>query len=125
MGVDFNFYTTVYEGALVPEEAFAPVARRAQEILHADTFGRSARALAQSSEDAPSVRLALCALAELCWRAQQATGQGFAVSKESVGTWSREYALPMTGEIRVQMLEAEQKYLGCTGMLYRGRCRRV
>lgn len=124
MPVDYIFYTMAYEGNLIPEEAFARVMRRAEEILDADTFGEAARTL--EAEDAPhaqAVRLTLCALAELCWRTHEGGPNGTPIVKESVGGWSREYA--PTPAPRVAVLTIEARYLGDTGLLYRGRRRYV
>lgn len=121
MNVDYTFYRDVFEGVQIPQPEFSRAAKRAAEILLADTAGRSAQVLAQNAEHAAEVRLALCALAEICWQTQQTAESGGAVIKESVGTWSREYALPGAGP-RAAMVAAEARYLGATGLLYRGRC---
>lgn len=121
---DYAFYCTEYGGSQLTQEEFPLLEKRACEVLYDDTAGRSEGVL--SVRDARAVRMAVCAVAEALAAQRRERAHGGALASESVGDWTRTYAAPACGETpQTRIFEAERRYLGLTGLLYRGRERRV
>ena len=63
--IDYAFYTNTYLGSVIPEKAFSGVAARAQDELN-----RICRCCQVIKPDAVSEKMALCAMAETIYTAQ-------------------------------------------------------
>ncbi len=113
---DFAFYTDIYLGRTVPQADFDAYVLRGTEILAADTAAQT------SSITAPQLLIdaqkCVCAIAEILYTESISGG---ALKRESVGSWSRNYF--EGASLRRKIRNAEEVYLGLSGLLYRGRCR--
>lgn len=121
--VSYDFYREVYLGDCVPQAEFSACSMRAAQQLFCDTSGASAKSLLAEDADSESVRLAICAVSEIVFRAKNLVQSG--VVKETVGAWSKTYDTPSQSALKCEISATEGLYLGHTGMLYKGRCRRV
>ena len=120
MPVSYDFYREVYLGDCVPQAEFSACAMRAAQQIFCDTSGKSATALLAEDAGSESVRLAICAVAEIVYRAKNLVRTG--IVKETVGSWSKTYASQTQAAVKTEISAAEVLYLGHTGMLYKGRC---
>ena len=119
MYADYNFYTTEYNGSLIPETAFAEQAREANAFLDYITHNRIPASNLPESVMA-RVKMAACAVAEICYK--QVTDESPAVSSESVGNHSKSYAVVNKGfaERQHEKLAKAKMYLHGTGLMYGG-----
>ena len=81
--VDYEFYTNVYLGTLIPQKAFGGMAARAKEAL--EHFRNVYRVVSDGPE---TEKLAVCAMAESIYTAKQRRS---GVSAASVGNVSVRY----------------------------------
>ncbi len=109
---DYVFYRDAYGGALLGEEDFTRLCRRAGERLSADTFGRCETA---GAEVRGRIDLCLCAMAEALAEGERGQDR---LTAESLGSWSRSYRA--AGGSGDGAARAERLYLADTGLLYRG-----
>lgn len=107
---EFEFYTGVYRGSLVPSVRFDYYAGRASDFVEDMTFSRIPQ---DAVPDA--VKSAVCALAELEYKIDN----NLILSSESVGGMSVSYAV---GTVEPSILRKNilKTYLASTGLLYRG-----
>ena len=111
---DYVFYTDTYLGSTIPQTDFGTFALRGAEILTADickTFVFDEKILIDAQK-------CVCAIAEILYTESISGG---ALKRESVGSWSRNYF--EGASLRRKIRNAEEVYLGLSGLLYRGRCR--
>ena len=115
---DYAFYSGEYLGRVITSEKdFAYYALRASEIIDSKTFGRM-------DEITPAVKMACCAAADELYSAETArTKAASGISSESVDGYSVSYRAynteaEKTAEKRVNA--AIKRYLGSTGLMYRG-----
>ena len=101
--IDYDFYVNSYLGSAIPEKAFSGVAARAAEAL------QHLRQQYQVQGDEVSVKMALCAMAEVLYR-QKKDG----VSSATVGNVSVRYENGIG--LRSRLLQQARIYLE----VYRG-----
>lgn len=119
MQVEFSFYQGEYGGTLLTQAEFERWQGRAAARVQSDTAGRAETAA--DEETVLLLKLCVCAVAEALYEAEQTRRSGGVLSAETVGAWSRRYAVPRSAV--PQITAAENLYLAATGLLYRGRCR--
>ena len=124
MIADYEFYRETYFGDLLTAENFAKYASRADAFLDELTTGRykNDRLRAETLE---AVRMAECAIADLCLNLEQASLQSDAawkVQSEKVGnhTVSFRNSAEITEQTEKQIRKTAERYLGRWGLLYRG-----
>ena len=124
MIADYGFYRETYFGDLLTAENFAKYASRADAFLDELTTGRykNDRLRAETLE---AVRMAECAIADLCLNLEQAGLQSDAawkVQSEKVGnhTVSFRNNAEITEQTEKQIRKTAERYLGRWGLLYRG-----
>jgi len=138
---DYDFYKNEYFGASIEEADFPRLALRGSQYIDYITQGR-----AQARPQLETVKMACCALAEQYQviemtqkLARKSLGNALAssegeLSSQSVGDWSQSYlsggdsaqaAANAAAAAQSGLAEIAQRYLGLTGLLYRGigRCR--
>ncbi|MBX3046982.1 MAG: hypothetical protein KF698_08310 [Anaerolineales bacterium] len=118
---DYDFYTDVYLGAAIAEEAFDALALRASEVIDAMTFQRAANVPEEDEATRILLGKACCAAAEVLNMAQQAGGV-VGVQAERLGNYSVTYAASSDKQLSTsQQVElAVSKYLLGTGLMFRG-----
>ena len=121
MYAEYDFYLNDYKGSVIPDAtAYDGVAVEASAYLDYITQNRI------KGEELPSavadkVKLAQCAIADVCYKQSQ-DDVANAVASESVGNHSVTYSVSKVG-FRQRELEKYSKakiYLHGTGLLYRG-----
>jgi len=139
---DYDFYKNEYFGASIEEADFPRLALRGSQYIDYITQGR-----AQARSQLEAVKMACCILAEQYQviemtqaLAQKSLGNALSspegeLSSQSVGDWSKSYlsggdsaqsAANAAAAAQSELYAIAQRYLGMTGLLYRGigRCRR-
>ena len=121
MYAEYDFYLNDYKGSVIPDAPnYDKAAVEASAFLDYVTNNRI------KGEELPSavmdkVKLAQCAIADVCYRQEQ-DDVANVVSSESVGNHSVTYAVSKVG-YKQRELEKYSKakiYLHGTGLLYRG-----
>ena len=121
MYAEYDFYLNDYKGSVIPDAPnYDKAAVEASAFLDYVTNNRI------KGEELPSavmdkVKLAQCAIADVCYRQEQ-DDVANVVSSESVGNHSVTYAVSKVG-FKQRELEKYSKakiYLHGTGLLYRG-----
>ena len=121
---DYVFYRDTYLGTLLTEENFAKYALRADSFLDELTMGHyESDRLPQKAVEA--VKMAECAIAELCLNLEQAELQSDAAWKvegEKVGNHSVTYRnnAEIAEQTEKQIRNVATRYLARWGLLYRG-----
>ena len=124
MVADYEFYRDTYLGELLVEENFARYALRADSFLDLLTTGRyTCDCLPAGAVEA--VKMAECAIADLCLNLEQAELQSDAAWKvegEKVGNHSVTYRnnAEIAQQTQKQIREVAARYLLRWGLLYRG-----
>ena len=124
MIADFEFYRNTYHGNLLTEEDFPKYALRADSFLDLLTTGRYAKDCLPAGA-VEAVKMAECAIADLCLNLEQAELQSDAAWKvegEKVGNHSvtyRNYA-EIAKQTERQIREVAVRYLLRWGLLNRG-----
>lgn len=117
---NYAFYTTEFDGNIIPEETFHRVAARASAYVKAITFSR-----VDENNIPEEVKAATCAVAEIIYKAESPTNEKEKKS-ETVGKLSVSYVTEQEdGQIKEKVLRKKQyaaayPYLATTGLLYRG-----
>ena len=117
----YDFYQTEYYGKLLSAEEFPEYATRADAWLSELTFDRySSPDLSESQLKA--VKMAECAVADLCYELQAEQASNPAISKETVGSHSVTYRTEAEAAagLAARVYDAAARYLMTTGLLYRG-----
>lgn len=123
MYADYDYFRSVYFGGDIPPDVYERLATRASDFIDYYTQGR---AKTYSRDDA--VKKACCALVEQyqvvenCKAACAAAERD--VASETVGGYSVSYRSSHE-ELKAAesaLTEAAKRYLGGTGLLYRGGC---
>ena len=105
--VNFDFYVSRYRGSLIPENAFAGLAARAQ--AHLQQFKRCYRVIAP---DENAERLALCAMAEALYQRRDDE-----VAQSKVGNVSVQYRAEKVS-LQRQLMQKACVYLDiCRGVM--------
>ena len=124
MIADYNFYRETYFGDLLTAENFPKYASRADSFLDELTTGKyECDRLPQKAVEA--VKMAECAIAELCLNLEQAELQSDAAWKvegEKVGNHSVTYRnnAEIAEQTEKQIHNVAVRYLARWGLLYRG-----
>lgn len=114
MYLDHEFYKTNW-GGKAPEEDFTQLNIKATKIIDYYTFNRL-KSLETVEDD---VRYAICELIDEMHRLEKTEGKE--VASEKVGTYSISYALTDSEKtIQNKQKDIVRKWLGHTGLLYRG-----
>lgn len=117
MYADYSFYTTEFNGSLIPEQDFTYRASKASEYINNVTFDRITPELLESDEAAAlKIKSCCCALAESDYRFDQNSDK----SSEKIGNYSVTYNNKPDSERKSDRWEVVDRYLGGTGLLYRG-----
>lgn len=106
---DFTFYTEEYKGKAIIEADFNRLVTRASSYLDSITQGRAS---SYSADNA--VKMAACAVAD-AWLTNE---QGGELQSQSVGSWSKSYAVKAKSTDS-RLYDAAKLYLGSTGLLSR------
>ena len=118
MYAEYDFYTNDYKGSVIPDaSAYNGAAIEARAYLDYITHNHIKDL---SDEIMVKVKLAQCAIADVCYKQTQEDGN--VVSSESVGNHSVTYAVAKVG-FKQRELEKYSKakiYLRGTGLLYGG-----
>ena len=130
---DFGYYQDFFVGRIIKDlETFRTLAERASEYIDMVTFSRLADENVLSRNKQP-VRKCTCAIAEAYYlydtvftNALDSSGTG-AKTSESIGQYSVSWANPLDslesltgGNFPQYLRKICIKYLGCTGLMYRG-----
>ncbi len=124
MIADYAFYRDDYLGTLLTEENFPKYALRADSFLDLLTTGRYENdCLPEKAVEA--VKMAECAIAELCLNLEQAELQSDAawkVQSEKVGNHSVQFRnnAEIAEQTERQIRDTASRYLLRWGLLYRG-----
>ena len=124
MAADYEYYRDTYLGSLLTEENFAKYALRADSYLDLLTTGRYEKdCLPEKAVEA--VRMAECAIAELCLNLEQAELQSDAawkVQSEKVGNHSVQFRnnAEIAEQTERQIRDTASRYLARWGLLFRG-----
>lgn len=115
MYLDYDFYKTNWGGKVL-EEDFTQLNIKATQIVDYYTFNRL-KNLEIIDDD---VKYAICELIDEMHRLQ--TTDGKEIASESVATYSVTYAVGNDSEKSIQNRQKDivKKWLGHTGLLYRG-----
>ena len=124
MIADYEYYRDTYLGSLLTEENFAKYALRADSYLDLLTTGRYEKdCLPEKAAEA--VKMAECAIAELCLNLEQAELQSDAawkVQSEKVGNHSVQFRnnAEIAEQTERQIRDTASRYLARWGLLFRG-----
>ncbi len=121
MIADYAFYRNVYLGTVLTAEDFPEYAARADAYLNELTYGRCLEP-SLPEETITAVKMAECAVAELCCKTESESAVSSAISKETVGSHSVTYrsGSDTAKSLSVRIREVAERYLLTTGLLYRG-----
>lgn len=111
---DYDFYKEQFCGRTIPQDDFRYFAARASEHIDAATFGRLENDIPE--EHAEKIQSCCCALAETEYRFDQRSD----ISSEKNGSYSVTYSAKSSDSHSVDMNRIIARYLGSTGLLYRG-----
>ena len=133
--VDFPYYQDFFKGTLIREEAvFRTFAERASEFIDTVTFDRLADEELLNRYKT-KIQKCACALAEQFFRRNIAFSDGIPSAEdmpktsESIGSYSVSFANPLDYVQEISMTDSDfqkslkstvLRYLGNTGLLYRG-----
>ena len=124
MVADYEYYRDTYLGTLLTEENFAKYSLRADSFLDLLTTGRYEKdCLPEKAVEA--VKMAECAIADLCLNLEQAQLQSDAAWKvqgEKVGNHTVTYRnnAEIIEQTEKQISEIARRYLARHGLLYKG-----
>ncbi len=119
---DFLFYKNVFKGLVITDETiFESVSERASEYIDVVTFDRINENILSNIVISDKIKRCCCALAEINFQFQSYS-QGKKVQSESNGKYSVSYAVPSINESNAGLFFKREciKYLGDTGLMYRG-----
>ena len=105
--VDFDYYSNVYRGNLIPVSDFKKVITKALCYVDGLIFGREA------GEREESVKLAVCNVAELLWLDNSRLG----ISSENADGYSVSYG---SADVSKNIYDAVAVYLADSGLMYAG-----
>ena len=123
MIADYEFYTDTYLGTLLTAETFPKYALRADSFLDLLTTGRYAKDCLPAGA-VEAVKMAECAIADLCLNLEQAELQSDAAWKvqgEKVGNHTVTYRnnAEIAKQTEAQIYQIARMYLGRHGLLNR------
>lgn len=114
---DYSYYKGQFHGVLIPETEFEYNAARASEYIDWQTFDRITDEYMEN-ESAAVLKIGhcCCALAE----AEYSFNQKADISSEKNGSYSVTYQAKNSSEHNAEKSRIISRYLGNTGLLYRG-----
>lgn len=131
---DYAYYQNAFGGTTIPsEEAFSTLAERSSEYVDLVTFNRIGADTLRDLAVADAVERCTCAIAEAYYvydatHSVDGTTTGVKTS-ESVGNYSVSWASPTDslesltgGNLPSYLRSLALRYLGTTGLTYRGVC---
>lgn len=110
MYVDFNFYQQTYKGK-VPEGDFTRLEIQASSLIDYYTFNRI-------TEVDNKVKFTVCELIDNLQELENLEGKG--IDSEKVGSYAVTYSKVQEKELKQEQKNIIVKYLGHTGLMYRG-----
>lgn len=113
---DYQYYKEQFCGNLIPQERFKYLSARASEYIDWQTFGRLESGVPDEYSD--KVKKCCCALAESEFQSESA--QNGNISSEKVGSYSVTFSVKSDVERNAEKNRIIVRYLGNTGLLYRG-----
>ena len=121
---DYEYYRNTYLGEMLTEENFPKYALRADSFLDLLTTGRYAKDCLPAGA-VEAVKMAECAIAEICLNLEQAETQSDAAWKvqgEKVGNHTVTYrnSAEIVEQTERQIHDVAVRYLLRWGLLYRG-----
>jgi len=118
---DYDFYRNVYYGEILTAEDFPKYATRADAYLSELTYGRYTNS-SLPEKTITAVKMAECAVADLCFTTEAESTVSSAISKETVGDHSVTYRTGSDAAktLSARIKETAERYLFPTGLLYRG-----
>ena len=121
MLTDYSFYKDVFHGDLLTEDNYEKYAREADTWLDQLTYGKYASPNLSESV-LQKVKMAECALAELCFSMATDAASNPSIEKETVGSHSVTYrgSTDSISGWSARIRETASRYLMTTGLLYRG-----
>ena len=121
MIADYQFYRDVYLGSVLSEDDFPRYAREADTWLDQMTYGKYENPNLSESV-LQKVKMAECALAELCFSMATDAASNPSIEKETVGSHSVTYrgSTDSISGWSARIRETASRYLMTTGLLYRG-----
>ena len=111
---DYRYYKEQFHGVLIPEAEFEYNAARASEYIDWQTFGRLENGI--PGEYDAKVRKCCCALAE----SEYSFSRRADISSEKNGSYSVTYSAKSSSDHSAEKSCIISRYLGNTGLLYRG-----
>lgn len=116
--VSFEYYENTYGGTAVSSASFHGLALRASRMIDRLTFGRAAEAIDDKTYTEP-IKLATCAVIDSLHETNTKSGQ---IASEKVGPHSVTYVTTPDSSLsdEARMSQAAKRYLGSTGLMYRG-----
>lgn len=115
---DYDFYQDVFTGTrITDEDVFNRMAIDASYFMDEMCFGRIDQANLTDE-----IKFACCALADVCHSEVTSGSIGKGIASETVGPHSVSYVgvKELREQIRNEKMEIIRRYLGNTGLLYRG-----
>lgn len=107
VSTDFDYYSNIYRGNIIPHTDFKKYARKAECYVDGIIFGRN------PGDREESVKLAICNVAELIWLDESRHG----ISSENADGYSVSY----TGvDTEKSIYDAVAVYLSDSGLMYAG-----
>ena len=124
MIANYEYYRDTYLGEMLTAETFPKYALRADSFLDLLTTGRYAKDCLPAGA-VEAVKMAECAIAEICLNLEQAETQSDAAWKiqgEKVGNHTVTYRnnAEIAEQTEKQIRKVAERYLGRWGLLYRG-----
>lgn len=122
--IDYGYYTDEYGGCLIPESDFKLAAGKASERINAAAFGRLDNGIPDVYSE--KIKRCCCELAENIHKYEDMhVSESGAVSSEKIGSYNIEYQsaaeqLSANSTLDDACYDVIRRYLGRTGLLYRG-----
>ena len=107
MNIDYDYYSNIYRGNIIPAEDHMKYLRKAEAYVQSLIFGRD------PGERTESVKLAVCNVAELLYLDESRRG----ISAENVDGYSVSYT---GGDVEKSIYDAALVYLSDSGLMYAG-----
>lgn len=107
MNIDYDYYSNIYRGSIIPSEEFVKHICKAEYYVDSLIFGRN------PEEHTESVKLAVCNVAELFYIDESRQG----ISAENVDGYSVSYS---GGDVEKSAYDAVLVYLADSGLMYAG-----
>lgn len=111
---DYNYYKEKFCGTLIPQNDFPYFAARASEYIDWQTFSRLESGIPEEFD--AKVRNCCCALAEL----EYSFSRKADISSEKNGSYSVTYSAKSSSDHSAEKSCIITRYLGNTGLLYKG-----